>query len=253
MCMKRRFLFASLIASILVVPVARSADRPFLIEVYGQAGFADQSLADQRIDRINEHWGTDFETWNDPTVQYLGARLLKEVSPRWMIGLQAEYGRAPMSRSALAIPPFEPPTEHKFVLKQESDLADLMVVGRRSLCSSCRRLDPFVHVGAGVGYATGSTHFEANPTVPHLFYNYLRLESDGWFPVATVALGVSTPLNDGGRWFLELGTGYQWGRLSHDVRVEGPLRFPGEPGGEQVSTETNATGASFWLGLGARF
>jgi hypothetical protein len=203
------------IASALVVPVARSEDRPFLFVAYGQAGFAASSLADQRIDRINSQWGTAFDSWGQPTAQSLGARLLKQISPRWSVGIEGDHGRASMKRKAVV----HPPDGQLLVLEQESDFADLLLVGRHSLCGSCSRFEPFVLAGAGVGYARGSTLFEANPTGPHAVYNYLRLESAGWLPVATGAVGLSTPLDDRERWSLELGAGYLWGRLRQNVQL----------------------------------
>jgi hypothetical protein len=251
---KRGGLVFFLVAAMFAASTARGADRPFRFVLYGQLGFADQSLVNRRIERINDVWGTNFQTWDKPTTFHLGARLLKQVSRRWSLGVQADYGRASLRRRAVVIPPYEPPMEHNIALTQESDvLADLMAVGRLSLCGSCPRFEPFVLGGVGAGYARGSSFYVANPAGPSAVYNYLRLESHGWFPMATLALGVTTPLDRSGRWSLELGGGYLWGRLRQDVRADGLLRFPGEPVTQRVLTETTVTGPSLWIGLGTIF
>jgi hypothetical protein len=79
-------------------------------------------------------------------------------------------------------------------------------------------------------------------------FELLRVDSKGWFPMATLGLGVDAYLTERRDWYAELGLSYSWVRAKRDVPATG-LLAPGPT----VRADTDSTGPNLWLGLGRRF
>ena len=169
---------------------------------------------------------------------------LKQLSPDWFAGFQADYVRSTDRAELLT-------ASEQISTSQRNEIDDVLLVAHRTLCGSCSLLSPYIRAGAGAGYATSSAFSAINRT-NDIIYNSARAESSGWFPVATAGLGFLAPLDSRSRWSLDFGGGYTWGRLNKRVIRQGTQAFPGETGG-RVSIESSLTGPAFWLGVAQRF
>jgi opacity protein-like surface antigen len=211
------------------------------LTLYGQESFPKQTNTNDQIAEINRTFGTHFEDWDD--THNLSLQLFRRVSPRWQLGLEVDGSRGSIGGTETVLTEAGP-AELEF--EQKYDLyADLLGVAHFLPCPSCRRVTPFVLLGAGVAY-------EKDTTTLTLRNEYLDSEltadSDGTFPVYTAGLGLDVPVPAGGPWYLEVGTAYFWGRFEHRVPARGDLAPAPE-----VLADTDSTGPNYWIGIGRRF
>lgn len=234
------------LAGLLGLALAGSAaalEPGWALSVYVQEAFPKQTRTNAQIEQINATFGADFETWDDIHNLSLGVKLFHRVAERWHLGLEADWSAGSISGET-TIPTEAGPARLAFE-QSYSIFADLMAAAHYFPCASCRRVEPFVLVGAGVAY-------EKDETTLTLTNEYLDeglfVDNDGWFPVATAGLGVEVPLSARRAWFLEAGVAYFWGRLEHDVPARGSLAPS-----PTVTADTDSTGPNYWLGLAYRF
>ncbi len=234
----------TLAALVLVAaPAAAQPGGEWSLTVFVQQSFPKQTNTNRQIAEINAAFSTRFEDWDDATNLSLGTTLFRRVSPRWLVGLEADASRGSIGGTETVLTEAGP-AELRF--EQKYDLyADLLGVAHFLPCPSCRRVVPFALLGAGVAY-------EKDTTTLTLRNEYLdsglRAESDGTFPVYTTGLGVDVPLSPGGAWYLEAGAAYFWGRFKHQVPANGDLAPSPE-----VLADTDSTGPNYWIGIGHRF
>lgn len=211
--------------------------------LYLQEAFPKQTRTNAQIEEINAAFGTRFDTWDDVHNLSVGIKLLRQVSSRWQVGIEADWSAGEISGTA-TIPTEAGPARLDFE-QRYSVFADLMAAAHYFPCAGCRRIEPFVLLGAGVAY-------EKDRTTLTLRNEYLDeglfVDNDGWFPVATAGLGVQVPLSARRAWRLEAGLAYFWGRLEHQVPARGSLAPAPE-----VTADTDSTGPNYWLGLAWRF
>ena len=222
---------------------AATADGGWSATLYVQEAFPKQTRTNAQIDQINAAFGTSFDTWDDIHNLSLGGKLYRHLAPRWWVGLEADWSAGAISGKA-TIDTLAGPARVSFE-QRYSVYADLMAAGHFLLCDPCRRVEPFVLAGAGVAYEKDRTTL----TLRNDFLDEgLLVRNDGWFPVATVGLGLNVPLTARRSSFLEAGVAYFWGRLEHRVPASGSLAPAPE-----VTADTDSSGPNYWLGFAWRF
>lgn len=212
--------------------------------LYLQRAWPKQTTANAQIEQINDLFGVDFDTWDDTTNLSLGTQLFWQVDRRWKVGVELDMSWGQIDGEATVATDFAGPANLKFVQKYAL-FANLMAAAHFLPCPSCERAVPFVLGAAGVGYEKDTTQLTLHNT---FFYQRLEVENEGWFPVATVGVGVDIPLGPARAWFFELGTAYYWGRLDHMVPAEGSLAPA-----PKVRADTDSTGPNVWIGVARRF
>ncbi len=224
-------------------PAAAQAGGAWSLTLYAQQSFPKQTNTNQQIAEINDVFGTHFEDWDDATNLSLGVQLFRRTSTRWQLGLEVDGSRGSIGGTETVLTEAGP-AELEF--EQKYDLyADLLAVAHFLPCPSCRRVTPFVLLGAGVAYEKDTTTL----TLRNEFLDSgLRAKSDGTFPVYTAGLGVDVPVPANGAWYLEAGAAYFWGRFKHQVPARGDLAPAPE-----VLADTDSTGPNYWIGIGRRF
>lgn len=222
---------------------AGAAAAEWTLNVYLQEAFPKQTRTNAQIAEINGMFGTDFEDWDDIHNLSLGAQLLRDVSPRWRVGLEADWSRGSISGSA-EIETEAGPARLEFE-QRYSTFADLLAAAHWRPCRDCRRVEPFVLLGAGVAWEEDRTTLTLRNE--HLDED-LRVDHDGFYPVATAGIGIDVPLSARRRTFLQFGTAYFWGRLEDTVPMRGSLA----PAAEVVA-DTDSTGPNYWIGVAWRF
>lgn len=241
--MVNRALRTFAVLALAAAPAAAQGSGDWSVTVYLQQSFPKQTNTNRQIAEINAAFGTRFEDWDDTVNLSAGALFLKRVSPRWLAGVEVDASRGSIGgteKVATEAGPAELSFEQKYDL-----YADLLAAAHFLPCPSCRRVVPFALLAAGVGYEKDETTL----TLRNDFLDSgLRAESDGTFPVYTAGLGVDVPLPAGGRWYLEAGVAYFWGRLKHRVPATGDLAPSPE-----VLADTDSTGPNYWIGVGRRF
>jgi len=211
--------------------------------LYLQQAFPKQSNTNQQIDLINQTFGTNFDTWDDIANVSLGAKLFWRVSPRWLVGLEADLGAGGITGTA-ETDTIAGPANVSFS-QTYAIYADLMLATHYLPCRSCTKLEPFVLGGIGIGYEQDTTRLTlANSFV----YQRLFVRNDGWFPVATLGIGLYAHVFRDPSWHLEGGVAYYWARLDHMVNAEGALAPS-----RQVRADSDTTGPNYWIGFGKSF
>ncbi len=211
--------------------------------IYVQEAFPKQTRTNAQIDQINAMFGTDFDTWDDIHNLSLGGKLYRRVAPRWWVGVEADWSAGEITGDA-TIDTLAGPAKLSFE-QRYSVYADLMAAAHFLFCDPCGRVEPFLLMGAGVGY-------EKDKTTLTLRNDYLdeglEVRNDGWFPVGTAGLGLNVALSKSHPYFLEMGVAYFWGRLVHQATATGSLAPAPE-----VTADTDSTGPNYWLGFAWRF
>lgn len=207
-----------------------------------QWSFPKQTRTNAQIESINAAFGSDFDTWDDVANLSLGWKLFHDLRPWVRVGVELDASRGGIDGAATVATEAGPA---RLSFDQSYDVfADAMAVAHFLPCPTCRRAVPFVLAGAGVGY-------EKDTTTLTLRNDYLdlglRVDNDGWFPVATAGVGLEIPFG-ASPWGLELGVAYYWGRLEHRVPAEGALAPAPE-----VLADTDSTGPNVWAGVTRRF
>jgi hypothetical protein len=241
--MRTRLESYAVLALVLAAPGAAQDEPQWAMTVYVQEAFPKQTRTNQQIGEINQIFGVDFDDWDDVHNLSLGVKLFRTVSPRWRAGVELDWSAGAVEGSA-TIPTEAGPAALDF--EQRYDVfADLMAAAHWFPCGGCERAKPFVLLAAGVGYERDSTTL----TLRNAYLDEdLRVDNDGWFPVATAGLGLEVPFGPERDWYVELGGAYFWGRLKHHVPARGSLAPAPE-----VLADTDSTGPNYWLGVGRRF
>lgn len=224
-------------------PAAAAETTGWSTSFYLQQAFPKQTRTNAQIEQINDTFGVDFDTWDDVANLSVGAKLFRRVSESWLVGIELDYSAGGIDGEA-TIPTEAGPARLAFEQKY-SIWTDLMVAAHYFPCRSCERVKPFFLMAAGAAY-------EKDRTTLTLTNDYLdeglRVDNDGWFPAATVGVGVEITLSADRAWFLEAGGAYFWGRLEHHVPAEGSLAPAPE-----VLADNDSTGPNYWIGIGRRF
>jgi hypothetical protein len=204
-----------------------------------QESFPKQTRTNRQIGEINAAFGTDFDDWEDVHNLSLGLQLFRSFGPRWWLGLELDYSRGAIDGAATVDTPAGPA---RLEFEQRYSIyADVMAVAHYQPCPGCRRAEPFLLAGAGIGYERDRTLLTLRN---ELLDESLRVDNDGTFPVFTAGLGVDLPIRARRDWFLEAGAAYFWGRLEHAVPARGSLAPAAE-----VTADTDSTGPNYWIGL----
>jgi hypothetical protein len=228
---------------LIVLGAARAGAADWTLNVYLQEAFPKQTRTNEQIAEINRTFGTDFEDWDDIHNLSLGAQLFRDLTPRWRVGLELDYSQGEVAGDATIDTPAGPA---RLEFEQRySTFADLLAAAHLRPCPDCRRVEPFVLLGAGVAYEKDRTTL----TLRNDFLDErLRVDHDGWYPVATAGLGLDVPLSAARRTFLQIGAAYFWGRLEETVPMRGSLA----PAATVVA-DTDSTGPNYWIGIARRF
>lgn len=222
---------------------AAGAAQPWSLTVLLQEGFPKQTRTNQQIEQINQAFGTDFDTWDDVANLNLGVVALNRVAPRWEVGFEVDYSRGSIDGEA-TVDTEAGPARLAFEQKY-SIYADLLALTHFRLCAACEKVVPFALGGLGVVYEKDRTTLELGNDYFH--DTLVRVDNDGWFPAATVGVGLDAYLFGRDDWYLQAGVAYFWGRLEHKVPASGSLVGP------EVTADTDTTGPNVWLGVGFRF
>ncbi len=235
----------SWLAVLLLLPAPALAQREpgWAATLYLQEAFPKQTRTNEQIAEINRAFGTNFEDWGDVHNLSLGLKVLRQVSPRWLVGVEGDYSRGAIDGRA-TIDTEAGPARLAFE-QRYSVFADLMAAAHFLPCPGCARAFPFVLAGVGFGYERDTTTL----TLRNDFLDEgLRVRNDGSFPVATAGLGLDVPFGVTRGWYAEVGVAYFWGRLTHHVAASGSLAPAPE-----VLADTDSSGPNYWVGLGRRF
>jgi hypothetical protein len=236
----RRAAAAAFVTILLAGPAARAE---WTLDLYLQEAFPKQTRTNEQIAEINRTFGVDFDDWDDVHNLSLGAQLLRDVGPRWRVGLELDYSQGEVSGVETVESPAGPA---RLEFEQRySSFADLLAAAHFRICPTCGRAEPFVLLAGGVAY-------EKDHTTLRLTNDFLdeglRADHDGFYPVATAGLGVDVPLGAARRSFLQVGVAYFWGRLEETVPLEGSLA----PSATTIA-DTDSTGPNYWIGFARRF
>ena len=234
---------AALALSISPWVAAQQAQGTRSFTLYLQQAFPKQTNTNKQIDLINDTFGTSFDTWDDIANVSLGAKLFWRLSPSWLVGLEADLGAGGITGAA-TVETIAGPANVSFS-QTYAIYADLMLATHYLPCRSCTTVEPFILGGVGVGYEQDTTRL----TLANSFiYQRLFVENDGWFPVATLGIGVYAHVFSDPSWHLEGGVAYYWARLDHMVNAEGALAPA-----PQVRADSDTTGPNYWIGFGKSF
>lgn len=243
--MTRARLLASAFTLLAALPAWAQADPgPWSATVYLQQSWPRQTETNRQIKQdINGTFGSHFQTWDDVANLNLGFLLFRDLSPRWKVGLEFDYSAGRIHGAETVATPAGPAAlafEQKY-----SVYADLLAVVHYRPLGQAGRWVPFVVAGAGVAYEKDRTRLTLQNA---LLDERLQVDNDGWFPMATVGVGVDAYLTPRRTWYAELGVSYAWARLKHTVPASGSLAPA-----PTVTADTDSTGPNVWLGLGRRF
>ncbi|HEX9082729.1 MAG TPA: hypothetical protein VF768_10645 [Holophagaceae bacterium] len=223
---------------------AQNASRPWSATFYLQQSWPKQTETNRQIRQdINGTFGSHFRTWEDVANLNLGLQLFRELSPAWKVGLELDGSAGGIDGSETVDTPAGPATlafEQKYSL-----YADLLIVAQWRPLGTDGRWIPFALAGAGLAYEQDRTRL----TLRNAFLDdALRVDNHGWFPMATLGLGVDIPFGPRRTWYAELGASYAWARLKHTVPASGSLAPA-----PTVTADTDSTGPNLWIGVGRRF
>ncbi len=217
---------------------------PWSATVYLQQSWPKQTETNRQIKQdINGTFGTHFQTWDDVANLSLGGHLFRELTPQWKAGLEFDYSSGRI-RGTETVDTLAGPAALSFEQKY-SLYADLLAVVQYRPLGGEGRWVPFLLAGAGLAY-------EKDRTTLSLRNAYLdeglQVDNDGWFPMATLGLGLDVYLSERRTWYAELGASYAWARLKHTVPASGTLAPS-----PTVTADTDSTGPCVWIGIGRRF
>jgi len=234
---------AVLAAVALVAAVGPATAQEWSMSFYIQQAFPKQTNTNKQIEAINATFGSDFDTWDDVANLSIGTQLYHRVSDVLLVGGEFDYSRGSLDGTA-TVETEAGPAELAFEQKY-SVFANLLFAAKYLPCRTCSTVVPFAYGALGVAY-------EKDTTTLTLRNEYLdedlRVENDGWFPAYTAGIGLDLYPFANKAWYLEVGTAYYWGRLTHMVPASGSLAPAPE-----VEADTDSTGPNYWLGFGVKF
>lgn len=242
--LRLRLLQAGLALLVSSLPAnAQDAPGPWSMTAYLQQSWPKQTETNRQIKEINSTFGSSFQTWDDVPNLNLGLHLFRELNPNWKVGLGLDYSRGKVDGTATVDTPAGPAT---LAFKQEYSIyADLFVLAQYRPLGSSGRWVPFLLGGVGLAYEKDQTRL----TLRNSFFDEaLQVDNSGWFPIATLGIGLDAYLSDRRTWYAEAGLSYSWARLRHSVPASGSLAPSAT-----VTADTDSTGPNVWLGLGRRF
>ena len=224
--------------------LGQEASGPWSATVYLQQSWPKQTETNRQITQdINGTFGSHFQTWDDIANLSLGGHLFRELAPQWKVGLEFDYSSGRIRGTESVDTPAGPAVlsfEQKY-----STYADLLAVAQFRPLGGEGRWVPFLLAGAGLAYEKDRTRL----TLQNAYLNEgLQVDNDGWFPMATLGLGLDVYLSERRTWYAELGASYAWARLKHSVPATGTLAPA-----PTVTADTDSTGPCAWLGIGRRF
>ncbi|MCE1203593.1 MAG: hypothetical protein LWW79_03195 [Holophagaceae bacterium] len=222
---------------------AQEASSPWSMTAYLQQSWPKQTETNRQIREINTAFGASFRTWDDVPNLNLGLHVFRELNPRWKLGLGLDYSRGKVDGAATVATHAGPAT---LSFKQEYSIyADLFLLAQYRPMGSNRRWVPFLLGGFGLAYERDQTRLVLRNS---LLDESLRVDNSGWFPIATLGVGVDAYLTSRRTWYAEAGLSYSWARLRHSVPAAGSLAPS-----PAVTADTDSTGPNVWLGVGRRF
>ena len=232
----------ALTIAFVVAAAASAGAADWTLDVYVQEAFPKQTRTNAQISEINAVFGTDFEDWDDIHNLSVGAQLFRDVTPRWRLGVELDYSQGEVAGETTVETPAGPA---RLEFEQRySTFADLLAAAHFRPCPDCRLAEPFVLLAAGVAYEKDRTTL----TLRNDFLDEgLRVDHDGWYPVATAGVGVDVPISARRTTFVQLGVAYFWGRLEETVPMHGSLAPA-----ETVVADTDSAGPNYWLGIAWR-
>jgi len=223
--------------------LAQEASGPWSITAFLQQSWPKQTETNRQIKEINTTFGSSFQTWDDVPNLNLGLQLFRELNPRWKVGLGLDYSRGKVDGTATVATPAGPAT---LSFKQEYSIyADLFLLAQYRPLGSGGRWVPFLLGGVGLAYEKDQTRLALRNSV---LDESLQVDNSGWFPIATLGVGVDAYLSSRRTWYAEAGLSYSWARLRHSVAATGSLAPS-----PTVTADTDSTGPNVWLGVGRRF
>jgi hypothetical protein len=223
---------------------AQAGPGPWSATVYLQQSWPKQTETNRQIRQdINGTFGSHFQTWDDVANLSLGGHLWRELTPQWKAGLEFDYS-AGRIHGTETVDTLAGPAALAFEQKY-SVYADLLALAQYRPLGGEGRWVPFLLAGAGLAYEKDRTTL----TLRNAYLDEgLQVANDGWFPMATVGLGLDVYLSERRTWYAELGASYAWARLKHSVPATGTLAPA-----PTVTADTDSTGPCVWLGIGRRF
>ena len=217
---------------------------------YLQQSWPKQTETNRQIKQeINGGLGTHFRTWDDVSNLNLGFLALRTVASGWKVGLEVDYsqgkidGKEGVDLSGLGLGPGTASFEQRY-----SIYADLMALVEWHPYGENDRWSPFIRGGLGFAYEKDTTHLGFSSSAGAGDFELLKVDNGGWFPMATVGIGLDVYLSQRRDWFAEAGVSYSWARLKRDASASG-LLAPGPT----VRADTDSTGPNVWIGFGRRF
>jgi hypothetical protein len=223
--------------------MAQAAPGPWSMTGYLQQSWPKQTETNRQIREINASFGSSFPTWDDVPNLNLGLHLFRELNPKWKVGVGLDYSRGKVDGTATVDTPAGPAT---LDFRQEYSIyADLFLLAQYRPLGAGGRWVPFLLGGIGLAYEKDQTRL----TLRNDFLDEaLQVDNSGWFPIATVGIGLDAYLSNRRTWYAEAGLSYSWARLRHAVPASGSLAPA-----PMVTADTDSTGPNLWLGLGRRF
>ena len=242
-CSLRRFRVGLGLLALSLPSWAQDAPGPWSMTAYLQQSWPKQTETNRQIREINATFGSSFRTWDDVPNLNLGLHLFHDLNPKWKVGLGFDYSRGKIDGMA-TVDTLAGPAALTF--KQEYGIyADLFLLAQYRPMGAAGRWVPFLLGGVGLAYEKDQTRL----TLRNSFLDEsLQVDNSGWFPIATLGVGVDIYLSERRTWYAEAGLSYSWARLRHSVPATGSLATS-----PSVTADTDSTGPNVWVGLGRRF
>jgi len=242
---------AGLLCVLLTLPLpalAQQAEPLWSVAGYLQQGWVKNTETNRQIrEDINGSLGTHYGTWKDVANVNLGVLALRTVSPKWKLGLEADWSSGSIGgtqngqNSALG-------SGSVYFKEEYRTYADLQVLAQVRPFGDTGRVVPFLSAATGIAYDDDTTTLKFTSSQGGDPMELLHVTNHGWFPVLNVGIGMDVFLGARRLWFVETQLGYTWARLKRNAPASGLI-----VSGATVTDDTDDTGPNVMLGLGRRF
>jgi hypothetical protein len=228
--------------------LAQEPEPAWAIAGYLQQGWAKNTNTNQQIhDQVNGSLGTHYETWADVPNVNLGVLALRSVSPKWKVGLEADWSSGSIGGTQSGQNDMLGSGSVYFQEKYKT-YADLQILVQVRPFGEQGRVVPFLSAASGIAYDNDTTTLRFTSSQGGDPMELLHVNNHGWFPVLNLGIGMDVFLSAKRAWFLETQLAYTWARLKRNAPASGLVAS-----GPTVVDDTDDTGPNVLLGLGRRF
>jgi len=228
--------------------LAQQVEPVWSVVGYLQQGWPKNTETNGQIrNQINPSLGTHYGTWSDTPNVNLGALVLRTVSPRWKVGMEADWssgsigGNQSGQSEALG-------SGSVYFKEKYKTYADLQVLVQVRPFGEQGRVVPFLSAASGIAYDNDTTTLSFTSSQGGDPMELLHVNNHGWFPILNLGIGMDVFLSAKRVWFVETQAAYTWARLKRNAPASGLIVDT-----PTVVDDTDDTGPNVLLGLGRRF